>query len=343
MRFAKVFLAAALAVSLAACGGPTVRGEGDESPGGGGSSPSTKSGPIKLAVVPKAVGFDFWEQVKTGAECAATKHKDVSVQWDGVAKETDVTGQVNLLQNFITQGVDGLVYAATDAKVLADVTKEAVSKGRVVVNIDSGTDPQPDNVAVFATDNVAAAEKAADLLAEALGPGDHEIALIPFQPGTSTNDQRLTGFTRGLAKHTNLKKVAEQSSDSDYNTGLRVTEDILTANPGLDGIFAANEPGVLGAAEAVRRAGKSGKIKIIGWDAAPDELKAVRDGTVNALVVQNPFRMGFDGVNAAVGALRDGKAPASGDTGVTFVTKANLDSAETKAVLEPSCANPPTG
>src|SRR5690606_201220 len=134
----------------------------------GGRSETKKSGPIKLAVVPKAVGFDFWEQVRIGAECAAARHEDVTVQWDGVAAETNVSGQVDLLSNFITQGVDGLVYAATDAKVLADVTEEARRQGIVVVNIDSGTDPQPRDVALFATDNVAAAEQAADLLAEAL-------------------------------------------------------------------------------------------------------------------------------------------------------------------------------
>lgn len=336
-----VTMAAGLVAGLAACGGAQVRGEG-EGDGNGNGQLEKKTGPIELAVVPKAVGFDFWEQVRTGAECAASKHENVEIQWDGVSAETNVSGQVDLLTNFITQGVDGLVYAATDAKVLADVTKEARRSDLVVVNIDSGTDPQPSDVALFATDNVAAAEEAANLLADALGKGDHDIALIPFQPGTATNDQRLEGFQNGLDEHPNLNKVAEQSSQSDYNKGLRVTEDILTGNPGLDGIFAANEPGVLGAAEAVRQRGKAGEIKIIGWDAAPDELEAVRDGTVDALVVQNPFRMGFDGVNAAVAALREGKQPESTDTGVTFVTKQNIDSPEVQAVLKPSCDNPPT-
>lgn len=341
MRNLARILAVALALTLAGCGGASIRGE-DES-GNGSGRPEPKSGPIKLAVVPKAVGFDFWEQVRIGAECAARKHEDVTVQWDGVAAETDVSGQVDLLSNFVTQGVDGLVYAATDAKVLADVTREARRQGTVVVNIDSGTDPQPSEVALFATDNVAAAEQAADLLAEALGPGEHDIALIPFQPGTATNDQRVQGFSRGLAEHQNLRKVAEQSSESDYTKALRVTENILTAQPDLDGIFAANEPGVLGAAEAVRQAGKAGEIKIIGWDAAPDELEALRDGTVDALVVQNPFRMGYDGVNAAVAALRKGTKPADTDTGVTFVTRENIDTPDVQAVLHPSCENPPTG
>ncbi len=334
-----VSLAGAAAVILltSGCSAVTVQGSG------AGGDPTVKaSGPITLAVVPKAVGFDFWDSVRKGAECAASKMADVTVQWDGVTAETDVTGQVNLLQNFLTRQVDGLVYAATDAKVLAQVTQDTLSRNLPVINIDSGTSPQPDNVPVFATDNVAAARKAADLLADALGPGDHTVAFIPFQPGTVTNDQRTTGFKEGLAKHPNLKLVAEQSSNSDPNTALSVTENILTANPDLDGIFAANEPGVVGATNALNQAGKAGKIKLIGWDAAPDEVKGVTSGAITALVVQNPFRMGYDSVNAMVKTVRTGQVAASEDTGVTFVTQQNINDPQVQAILKPSCENPPT-
>src|SRR4051812_45652509 len=272
-----VVVASVLAVVVAGCG--SVHESGDS--GNGGGTTEKKPGPLRLAVVPKAVGFDFWEQVKTGAECAASKQKDVKVQWDGVTAETDVSGQVSLLQNFITQQVDGLVYAATDAKVLSDVTKQAMQKKIPVVNIDSGTDPQPKDVPLFATDNVASAEKVPDLMAKAIGSKGGEIAFIPFQRGTSTNEQRAQGFKQGLKKQPELKLVAEQSSQSDYDKALQVTEDILTAHPNLRGIFAANEPGALGAAEAVRRAGKSGKVVIVGWDASPDEIKGVQAGVVD--------------------------------------------------------------
>jgi ribose transport system substrate-binding protein len=334
-----VLLAALIcAVALvAACG--EVREKGSSNEGGGG-----KEGPIRLAVVPKAVGFDFWEQVRTGAECAAetAQGEEVSTQWDGVTAETDVTGQQNLLQNYITQGVDGLVYAATDAKVLADVSQQALDQGLVVVNIDSGTDPQPEDVPIFATDNVAAAEDATRLLADELGSEGGKVAFIPFQPGTATNDTRDEGFKNVMDENPQLELVAEQSSESDYNTALQVTEDILTANPDLDAIYAANEPGVLGAAEAVRRAGKAGDIVIVGWDTAPDEISAVEEGVVTALVAQNPFRMGYDGVNAAVQAIREGTPSKGGDTGSVLVTQDNLNDSDIQAVLNPSCDNPPT-
>jgi ribose transport system substrate-binding protein len=337
IRFSAALAGTAAVILLTSgCGGVTVQGSE------AGGNPKVKaSGPITLAVVPKAVGFDFWDSVRKGAQCAASKMTDVTVQWNGVTTETDVTGQVNLLQNFLTRQVDGLVYAATDAKVLAQVTQDTLSQNVPVINIDSGTNPQPDNVPLFATDNVAAARKAADLLADALGPGDHRIAFIPFQPGTMTNDQRTTGFKEGLAKHPNLTLVAEQSSNSDPNTALSVTENIVTANPDLDGIFAASEPGVVGATNALSQAGKAGKIKLVGWDASPDEVTGVTSGAITALVVQNPFRMGYDSVNAMVKTVRTGQVASSEDTGVTFVTQQNINDPQVQAILKPSCENPP--
>jgi ribose transport system substrate-binding protein len=326
---------AVVAMAAASCGGVTKH----ESSGGGGVK---KSGTIRLAVVPKAVGFSFWEDAHKGATCAASKLKDVNVSWDGVNAETDVSGQVDLLQNFLSSGVNGLVYAATDAKTLYNVTKSAIDKKTPVVNIDSGTNPQPASVPVFATDNVAAAQKVPDLIAKQLGAKGGKVAFIPFQAGTVTNDQRTQGFKEGLKKHPELKLVATQSSQSDVNTALRVTSDILTAHPDLNAIFAANEPGVVGAAQAVRQAGKAGKIVIVGWDAAPDEVKGVQNGEISALVVQNPFRMGFDAVNAIVKKIRQGTAPKSEDTGVTFVTKSNINDPKVKSLLKPSCSNPPT-
>jgi ribose transport system substrate-binding protein len=334
-----VLLAASVAL-IAACGAQ-VRDSGGGGGQGGGEGKG-ENAPVQLAVVPKAIGFDFWEQVRLGAECAAKKASgEVEVQWDGVTAETDVNGQVNLLQNFIQQGVDGLVYAATDAKVLYQVTKSAKQQNVTVVNIDSGTEPQPNDVPVFATDNVAAAEKVPDLIAKELGEGGGEVAFIPFQQGTVTNEQREKGFKNGLKQHPELELVAEQSSQSNYNTALQVTEDILTANPNLDAIFAANEPGVLGAAEAVRQAGKAGDVVIIGWDASSEEVEGVRDGVISALVVQNPFKMGYDGTNAAVKIIREGAKVESEDTGSTIVTKDNLQDPKVQSVLNPSCENPP--
>ncbi|HET8853784.1 MAG TPA: substrate-binding domain-containing protein [Ktedonobacteraceae bacterium] len=326
----------ALALLATACGSVTVQGPSTTAP-----APTTSSsGPLKIAVIPKAIGFDFWEQVHKGAVCAASKQQNVTIIWNGVTAETNVTGQIDLLTGYITQHVNGLVYAATDAKALTQVTTQALQQNVPVINIDSGTNPQPPNVPLFATDNVASANKAADLLAQSLN-SKGKVALIEFQPGSATNDQRASGFKQELAKYPGMQLVADQPSHSDYNTALTVAEDILTAHPDLNGIFAANEPSVLGAAEAARRIGKAGKVVIVGWDAAPDEIKDVQAGIISDLVVQNPFRMGYDSVNAMVKIIRQHATVTSEDTGVTFLSQSNLNDPKVQAVLHPSCQNPP--
>ncbi|MGI6781283.1 MAG: substrate-binding domain-containing protein, partial [Acholeplasmataceae bacterium] len=158
-----------------------------------------------------------------------------------------------------------------------------------------------------------------------------------------TNETRAEGFRKGMAKHPGLQLVAQQSSDSDFNKALQVTQDILTANPDLNGIYAGNEPSVLGAAEAVRQAGKAGQIKIIGWDTSEGEVQALREGVITGLIAQNPFKMGYEAVNAAVGKIRgSANGPdANTDTGAALITKENLDSPEIQKLLNPSCANPP--
>ncbi len=319
-------------VLVAGCGAQVYQPNGGDSGDGG---------KLRIAVVPKAIGFSFWEQVRLGAECAASRHENVDLQWDGVTSESDVSGQQSLLQNLLAQSPDGLVYAATDAKALANVTRTALRNGTTVANIDSGTEPQPERVPVFATDNVAAAKRGTEFLAEKLG-GRGQVALIEFQPGASTNTTRVKGFEQGMAAHPGLELVARQSSDSSYNRALQVTQDILTAHPGLDGIYAANEPSALGAAEAVRQAGRSDDIEIVGWDTSKGEIQAVRDGVITGLIAQNPFKMGFASVTATIEKLRGNPQRFHDtDTGSMLITRENLDSAEVRKLLNPSCADPP--
>src|SRR5699024_10678575 len=143
----------ALLELVAACGnGSTASGSAESSSAATESSSSGSGGStLQIAVVPKAIGFDYWTHVKAGAQCAASKLDGVKIEWNGVAAETDITQQVDMLNGYIDQHVDGLVYAATDAKALVSVTQNAQDAKIPVFNIDSGTDPQ--KVPIFATDN----------------------------------------------------------------------------------------------------------------------------------------------------------------------------------------------
>src|SRR3954452_24659517 len=261
-------LAVLLAVTLSGCGAISEH-ETHVSVNSGGT--------IRLAVIPKSVGLDYWEKVHKGAQCAAARERGVKVVWNGVSDETDVAGQIDLLQNYIGQGVNGLVYAATDSTALTEISTTASNAGIKVLNIDSGTDPQPKNVPLLATDNIKGAKLAADALSKAIGPKGGKIAIIAFHAGSQTNDERVEGFTAGLKKHPKLKLVETQYSENDYNQALTVTQNVLTAHPDLVGIFAANEASDVGAVEAVRLAHRAGKAKIVGWDTSPDEVEGVRE------------------------------------------------------------------
>jgi NAD(P)-dependent dehydrogenase (short-subunit alcohol dehydrogenase family) len=166
-----------------------------------------------------------------------------------IARATDEWGGLDVLVNNAgigvaaqtpdTDGVNGLVYAATDATAMTQVSTSATKAGIKVVGIGSGTDPQPPNVPLLATNNIAGAKLAADQLAKAIGPSGGTIAIIAFHAGSQTNDLRVQGFEAELKKHPNLHLVGIQYSQNDYNTALTVTSNVLTANPDLKGLFAA--------------------------------------------------------------------------------------------------------
>jgi ribose transport system substrate-binding protein len=296
--------------------------------------------PVHIAVIPKSVGLDYWSKVHAGAECAVSQLRGVKVTWNGVTDETDVVGQLNLLNNYIAQGVNGLVYAATDSTAMSEISTSATKARIKVVSIDSGTSPQLPNVPLIETNNISGAELAAAQLAKAIGPSGGKVAIVAFHAGSQTNDQRVQGFEQGLKRYPKLHLVTIQYSQNDYNTGLTVTSNILTAHPDLKGIFAANEASDIGAVEATRIAHRVGKVKIVGWDTSPDEVSGVKEGIVSGLISQDPFRMGYDGVRSAVALLRHQGHPGNENTGAVFVTRSNLTNPVVRQFVSPRCGPP---
>lgn len=327
-----VLVLVALAVGGAGCG-RSKPGPEDGNAAGAPGSRQRATGRLEIAVVPKGVAFDFWLAVKTGAEQAG-KEEGATILWNGPAKETEVDKQIAILENFITRNVSAIVMAACDADALVDVVEKAASAGIPVVAIDSGVNSEAP-VSLIATDNEKAAEMAAAFLAEQLGSGPAEVALIPFIKGAATSDARERGFRKGLSKHPNLKLVATLYSQSQSDHAMRVTENLLAAHPNLKGIFAANEPGAIGCAEVLEAQGKAGRVKLVAFDAAPSEIRALERGTIQGLIVQNPFKMGYEGVKTAVRAVRGEPVEKRQDTGVVVVTKQNWTQPEIEALLYP--------
>jgi|SRR5579875_522438 len=332
-RRAGVILLSVLAAALiAACGGSSSSSSSSAKTSSSPSSTSTTShAKYTIAVVPKSVGLFYWGTVHAGA-AAAAKAFGVNIVWKGTETETDVSGQVNILQDFITKHVSGIAFAATDAHGLYGTYLAAKRAGIPVVNIDSGLSPQ--TPPLVATDNVAAAAKAADILAQQIGDkGD--VALLPFVPSAATSIQRQEGFEQELKKYPNIHLVAVQYDQSDINTALSEMENILTAHPNLKGVFAANEPGVIGVVHALLERGLIGKVKVIGFDNAPDEVSALAQGQVSALIVQNPFRIGYLGVQEVVDLIEHKPVPHFVDTGSIVATKANMNQPAIHKLLVP--------
>src|SRR5579875_3908582 len=320
-RRAGVILLSVLAAALiAACGGSSSSSSSSAKTSSSPSSTSTTShAKYTIAVVPKSVGLFYWGTVHAGA-AAAAKAFGVNIVWKGTETETDVSGQVNILQDFITKHVSGIAFAATDAHGLYGTYLAAKRAGIPVVNIDSGLSPQ--TPPLVATDNVAAAAKGA-------------VALLPFVPSAATSIQRQEGFEQELKKYPNIHLVAVQYDQSDINTALSEMENILTAHPNLKGVFAANEPGVIGVVHALLERGLIGKVKVIGFDNAPDEVSALAQGQVSALIVQNPFRIGYLGVQEVVDLIEHKPVPHFVDTGSIVATKANMNQPAIHKLLVP--------
>jgi len=287
----------------------------------------------KILVSPKGLVLSFWVSVKTGAEQAG-KELNAEIVWKGPSLETDIATQIAIVEDNINKKVDAIVLAACDATSLVPVIEKASAAGIPVITIDSGVNSDVPS-SFIATDNIAAAEKACDVLMELVG-GSGEIAMIPFVPGATTCILREQGFRKGLSRYPDLKLVAVQYSQAEVARAMAVTEDIVTAHPNLKGIFAANESGTEGCAQALKSRGLAGRIRVVGFDAAPNEIAALESGAVDALIVQNPFQMGYLGVKTALDVIAGKSVEKRIDTGVFVVTKQNLHSPEIQGLINPT-------
>jgi ribose transport system substrate-binding protein len=281
-----------------------------------------------ILVCPKSLANSFWRTVRAGAEAAA-KEFGVKVIWKGPAVETDIAGQVAIIEDYMDKKVDAIVLAATDVKALYAPVKRAMDAKIPVISFDSGLDPDP-TLCLISTDNLKGARQAGEALVKLID-GKGKVACIPFIPGAATSIIREKGFIETINKYRSV-----QYSESDVAKGMAVTENILTANPDLAGIFAVNEPGAIGAAQAIEGRGLSGIVKLVAFDASPVEIEMLQNGTIQALIVQNPYKMGYLAVKACVDVLKGKVIEKRIDTGVTVVTMDNFHDPKIQKLIYPS-------
>jgi ribose transport system substrate-binding protein len=295
------------------------------------------AGPKKtvIAVIPKGTTHVFWKSVHAGAKKAAAE-LGVEIIWKGPLLENDRQGQINEVETFVNRKVSGIVLAPLDKTALVRPVAEARAQGTPVVIFDSGLGSE-DYVSYVATDNLKGGRLAGEHLAKLLG-GKGKVAVLRYMEGSASTTERETGFLEA-AKAGGLEIVSDnQYAGATADTALKASENFLSSQKALDGLFCPNESSVVGMLQALKAAGRAGQVKLIGFDSSEGLVAALRSGELHATVVQNPVRMGYLGVKAMADHLAGRPVERRVDTGAVLVSRDTMDQPDMKALLHPERA-----
>ena len=285
-----------------------------------------------VGVVPKGANHIFWQTVHAGAIKAAREFH-FEVEWNAPTLEVDSSRQIEIVDSMINRHVAGIVLAPVDRQALVGVVERAAREGIPVAIFDSAIDTNR-VISYVATDNTEGGRMAARRLGEVLG-GKGKVGVIGFMPGSASTMEREDGFQNEIREHSpGIEIVGMQFGMADRAKSMAETENILTAHPDLAGLFADNESSSSGAVQALKSR-HSTSVKLVAFDASDQLIADLRDGVIDSLVVQNPFRMGYESTRAIGLKLAGQTPPAKIDSGATLVKREDLDKPEIKALLHP--------
>ncbi len=306
--------------------------------GAGGGGCRSKPNPA-IAVIPKATYGEYWKAVHAGA-IKASREAGVPIVWKGPIKEDDRDDQIEIVETFTNMRVRGIVLAPLDDAALRAPVEDAVRGQIPVVVIDSAL--KSDAQASFvATDNRAGGRLAADHLARALG-GRGNVALLRYQEGSASTTEREQGFLDGMAAHPGLRLVsANQFAGPTTESAVEASENLLASHGGgaaLQGIFCPNESSTFGMLLALRQAGVAGKVRLVGFDSATKLVEALAQGDLDALVLQDPVGIGYQGVRAMIDLLQGRPPPRRIATDLVIATRATMREPRIRELLSPDVA-----
>ncbi len=290
-----------------------------------------------IPVIVKNTSSSYWRTLLAGARKAG-KELDVSVPELGPQQDTDIAGQISILENAVAGNPLAVVIAASQAEALGKPIDEAATKTKVI-GVDSGANTKA-YTAFVATNNVQGGRAAGEALAQAIaakyGKAEGEVFVIRSVPGSGSLDDRAAGFKAVLAeKYPDIKIVADKVADGQITTGLNMTNDVLLAFPNLRGAFASSEEMALGVSQSVTENQAQDRVKVVAFDSNEQLVQALSKGDIAALIVQDPFGMGYQAVKTAFAAAQGEKVEANVDTGVNVITKENLNTEKSQALLNP--------
>jgi len=308
-------------------------------PGKAGTEPTKADAnkPLKIAVVPKGTMHIFWKSIHAGAAAAAKELANVSIIWQGPVVEDDRTAQISLVETFIQKHVDGIVLAPLDDKALVAPVLAAKQANIPVVIIDSDLADPDAYVSFVATDNYRGGMLGAQRLAELIGDKG-KVVLLRYQVGSASTENREKGFMEEIAKHKNIEVISsDQHAGATVESAMTAAQTILTkyGEGQVDGLFCPNESSAYGMLRALVTSGRATKVKYVGFDASDRLLDGLKKGEIQGLVVQNPYKMGYEGVKTMAAHLRGQKVEKRIDTGVTLVTPDNMAQPDIDKLVHP--------
>ena len=342
VRVAGIAVAAVIPMALAACSSGS-SGSSSSSTTSGSSAPGTaassaaaagKSYNVELVVGTKS--DDFYVTMECGA-MAEAKTLGVNLTVTGPA-DFSAPEQAPILNAVAASKPDALIVAPTDTKALNPALTRIGNEGVKVVFVDTTTTDPSVAVSHITSDNTGGGKLAADSLAAQIG-GKGTVAVINVNPGISTTDARIAGFTAEMkAKYPNITVLGTQYDNDSSATAASQVEADITAHPNLSGVFATNVLSAQGAATGIQHAGAAGKVKVATFDAEPQQITALKSNTIQLAIAQSPYLEGQDGVEQAVNALSGKPVSANIGTPLVAITQQNVNSASVqKNIYVASC------
>jgi ribose transport system substrate-binding protein len=290
-----------------------------------------------ISIIVKDTTAVYWQTVLAGARKAG-QDLGVNVTELGAQSASDVAGQISILEKAVASNPAAIIIAPAQFTPLGKAIDAAAKKVKIIV-IDSAADTKA-LTSFLGTDAVQAGRIAADVLADAItktyADTEGDVAIISALPVSTPADQSVKGFREQVAKkYRALNVLPDKVGDAQEASGLSIMKNLTAADRDLRGVFVSNIVMADGASQVVYNKSSGDRINYVVFGSDDKLIKFLQDGTIAALIVQDPFRMGYDGVKTALAASKGEKVPASLDTGINIITKANMNSARSQELLNP--------
>ena len=286
---------------------------------------------ITIQMIVMSLNSEYWLNVKAGSEAELEKIGGELI-YTGPTQDGDIQGQIDLVENAISSGVDGIILIPVDSDGLVPAAEKAEEAGIPVIVVDGPVNT--DKVTSYiATDNEAGGRLAMETLVELMG-GEGKAVVVNALAGIPSNDGRGIGAEAVAAENDGIT-LLESLRGADQAAALQNVENMLTANPDIGGIFSAYDRGAIGAGQALMNAGLDGQVRHVAFDASGEEIDFLKDGIIDALIVQQPYEMGRLAVEYINKKLNGEDVPAEVATEVVVVTRDNMDDEAIQKVLYP--------